>query len=40
VQLGFVGGTQYPLWALNVLTLTAVVLYALIVRWNDARQLA
>ena len=36
VQLGFVGGAQYPLWALTVLTLTAVVLYALIVRWDEA----
>jgi hypothetical protein len=36
VQLGFVGSSQYPLWALTVLALTAVVLYALIVRWNDA----
>jgi hypothetical protein len=35
-QLGFVGSSQYPLWALTVLTLTIVVLYALIVRWNDA----
>jgi hypothetical protein len=34
-QLGFVGSSQYPLWALTVLALTAVVLYALIVRWND-----
>jgi hypothetical protein len=36
VQLGFVGSAQYPLWALTVLALTAVVLYALIVRWEDA----
>lgn len=36
VQLGFVGSAQYPLWALTVLALTAVVLYALIVRWDDA----
>jgi predicted membrane metal-binding protein len=35
-QLGFVGSSQYPLWALTVLALTIVVLYALIVRWNDA----
>jgi hypothetical protein len=34
-QLGFVGSSQYPLWALTVLALTAVVLYALIVRWDD-----
>jgi hypothetical protein len=36
VQLGFVGSAQYPLWALTVLGLTSVVLYALIVRWDDA----
>ena len=35
-QLGFVGSSQYPLWALTVVALTAVVLYALIVRWNDS----
>ena len=39
-QLGFVGSSQYPLWALTVLTLTIVVLYALIVRWNDATRAA
>lgn len=35
-QLGFVGAAQYPLWALTVLGLTVVVLYALIVHWEDA----
>lgn len=40
VQLGFVGSAQYPLWALTGPALTAVVLYALIVRWDDARPLA
>ncbi len=35
VQLGFVGSNQYPLWALVVLALNVVVLYALIVRWGD-----
>lgn len=39
-QLGFVGSAQYPLWALTVLTLSIVVLYALIVRWNDAMRAA
>ena len=38
VQLGFVGSASYPLWALTVLALTAVVLYALIVRWGDVEQ--
>ena len=36
-QLGFVGSAQYPLWALTVLGLTVVVLYALIVHWDDAQ---
>ena len=35
VQLGFVGSAQYPLWTLTALALTAIVLYALIVRWED-----
>ena len=37
VQLGFVGSAAYPLWALTVLALNIVVLYALIVRWSGAR---
>ena len=37
-QLGFVGSSQYPLWALAVLTLTVIVLYALIVHWDDRVQ--
>jgi hypothetical protein len=36
VQLGFVGSSQYPLWALTGLALTVVVLYGLIVHWDDA----
>ncbi len=36
-QLGFVGSAQYPLWAITVLALTVVVLYGLIVHWDDAR---
>ena len=35
-QLGFLGSAAYPLWALTVLTLTIIVLYAVIVRWDDA----
>jgi hypothetical protein len=35
-QLGFVGSSQYPLWALTVLFLTAMVLWALIVHWDDS----
>lgn len=36
-QLGFVGSAQYPLWALTGLTLSGIVLYALIVRWDEAK---
>jgi hypothetical protein len=36
-QLGFVGNAAYPLWALVVLTLNVLVLYALIVRWEDVK---
>jgi len=36
-QLGFHGNSQYPLWALTVLALSIVVLYALTVRWNESR---
>jgi hypothetical protein len=39
VQLGFVGSAQYPLWALTVLALTVVVLYALIARWGEATEM-
>lgn len=39
VQLGFAGGAQYPLWSLAVLALNAIILYALIVRWEDAGEL-
>jgi hypothetical protein len=35
-QLGFIGSTPYVLWGLTVLALTVVVLYALIVRWDEA----
>jgi hypothetical protein len=34
-QLGYFGSAAYPLWALTVLTLSIVVLYALIVRWDE-----
>ena len=37
-QLGFRGSAQYPLWALTVLILTGVVLWALIVHWEDAEE--
>jgi hypothetical protein len=38
VQLGFVGSSQYPLWALTGLVLNAIVLYAVIVRWEEASE--
>ena len=38
LQLGFVGSGQYTLWALTVLALTVLVLYALTVRWSDVRE--
>jgi hypothetical protein len=40
VQLGFLGSAAYPLWALTTLSLTLVVLYALIARWDVAREAA
>ena len=36
VLLGFVGSSRYPLWALTALALNAIVLYAVIVRWDEA----
>jgi hypothetical protein len=38
VQLGFLGSAQFPLWALTVLALNVIVLYALMVRWEDASE--
>jgi hypothetical protein len=40
VQLGFLGSAAYPLWALTTLSLTLVVLYALIARWDVALEAA
>jgi hypothetical protein len=39
-QLGFVGSSQYPLWALTVLVLTGIVLWALMVHWEEAADYA
>jgi uncharacterized membrane protein (DUF2068 family) len=36
-QLGFLGNSQYPLWALTALALNIVVLYALTVRWDESK---
>jgi hypothetical protein len=35
-QLGFLGNSQYPLWALTTLTLNVIVLYALTARWDES----
>ncbi len=35
-MLGFQGASSAPLWALTVLTLNIIVLYALIAKWDDA----
>lgn len=35
-QLGFVGNSQYPLWALTGIALSVVVLYALTARWSES----
>ena len=37
-QLAFAGSSAYPLWALTVLALSIIVLYALIARWGDRPQ--
>jgi hypothetical protein len=37
-QLAYLGNSASPLWLLTTLGLTLVVLYALIVRWDDAPQ--
>jgi hypothetical protein len=35
-QLGFVGSSDYPLWALTAIVLNVVVLYALTARWSES----
>ena len=37
-QLGFLGNSQYPLWALTALTLNIIVLYALTARWDESKR--
>jgi hypothetical protein len=34
-QLAFVGSAQYPLWSLAVLAFTVIVLWALMVHWDE-----
>ena len=36
VELGWVGSSAYPLWSIAILALNVIILYALIVHWNDA----
>jgi hypothetical protein len=36
-QLGYDGGSGWKLWSLCVLALNVIVLYALIVRWDEAK---
>ncbi len=36
-QLGFLGNTNDLLWILITLTLNIIVLYALVVRWNESQ---
>jgi hypothetical protein len=38
IQLGFAGSSNYPLWTLTTLGLTVIVLYAVIVHWEEARE--
>jgi hypothetical protein len=35
IQLLWVGSSAYPLWALVGISLSIIVLYALVVRWHD-----
>jgi hypothetical protein len=37
-QLAFVGSAQWPLWALTGIALSIVVIYALIVHWDEEAQ--
>src|SRR5262245_18797518 len=37
-QLGFLGSAAYPLWALTVVAFTILVLYVLIVRWEEVAE--
>jgi hypothetical protein len=38
LQLGFVGSSTYPLWALTMMALNILVLYTLIVRWDEGAE--
>ena len=36
--LGFLGNSQNPIWALTVLTLNVIVIYALTARWTESKR--
>ena len=38
LQLGFEGGSQHTLWALTSIALTAIVLYVLLVHWDEGSE--
>jgi hypothetical protein len=38
IQLGFLGSTNHTLWSLTGVALSAVVLYGLIVHWDEASE--
>ena len=38
LQLAFLGSTNHTLWSLTGVALSAIVLYALVVRWEDASE--
>jgi hypothetical protein len=38
-QLGFLGSAAYPLWALVIIGLEVIVLYALTARWADVEMI-
>jgi hypothetical protein len=38
VQLGFLGSSNHTLWSLTGVALSAIVLYAVTVRWEDASE--
>jgi hypothetical protein len=39
-QLVFIGSATYPLWALTVVVLSGIVIYALIVHWDEVEATA
>jgi hypothetical protein len=36
--LGFLGNSQNPIWAITVLTLNVIVIYALTARWSESKR--